>query len=50
MPETLQVTATDAHGEQHMFDATVRIDTPAENGYYRHGGILRYMLRELAGA
>jgi aconitate hydratase len=50
VPETLQVTATDAHGEQHMFDATVRIDTPAENGYYRHGGILRYMLRELAGA
>ncbi len=31
------------------FEATVRIDTPAEADYYRHGGILPYVLRELAG-
>jgi aconitate hydratase len=27
--------------------ATVRIDTPAEATYYRHGGILQYVLRQL---
>ena len=30
------------------FDATVRIDTPGEADYYRHGGILQYVLRSLA--
>jgi aconitate hydratase len=29
------------------FDAIVRVDTPAEAVYYRHGGILPYMLRQL---
>ena len=29
------------------FTATVRIDTPAEAAYYRHGGILPYVLRQL---
>ena len=29
------------------FDVTVRIDTPAEAAYYRHGGILQYVLRQL---
>ena len=29
------------------FDAIVRIDTPAEAAYYRHGGILQYVLRQL---
>ncbi|HEX7354966.1 MAG TPA: aconitate hydratase AcnA, partial [Mycobacteriales bacterium] len=29
------------------FTATVRIDTPAEAAYYRHGGILQYVLRQL---
>jgi len=29
--------------------ATVRIDTPMEAEYYRHGGILPYVLRQLAG-
>ena len=32
------------------FIATVRIDTPAEAAYFRHGGILRYVLRQLLGA
>jgi aconitate hydratase len=30
------------------FQATVRIDTPDEADYYRHGGILQYVLRQLA--
>jgi aconitate hydratase len=30
------------------FEARVRIDTPNEWQYYRHGGILHYVLRELA--
>jgi aconitate hydratase len=30
------------------FDALVRIDTPDEAEYYRHGGILQYVLRDLA--
>jgi len=29
--------------------ATVRIDTPQEILYYQHGGILQYVLRQLAG-
>jgi len=31
------------------FDATVRIDTPGEADYYRHGGIMQYVLRSLLG-
>jgi aconitate hydratase len=31
------------------FDARVRIDTPNEWQYYRHGGILHFMLRQMAG-
>jgi aconitate hydratase len=30
------------------FDARVRIDTPKERDYFEHGGILHYMLRQLA--
>jgi aconitate hydratase len=30
-----------------IFTAICRIDTPVELAYYRHGGILRYVLREL---
>jgi aconitate hydratase len=32
------------------FSARVRIDTPMEAEYYRHGGILQYVLRQLARA
>ncbi len=32
------------------FEATVRIDTPKEQRYFRHGGILQYVLRELLAA
>jgi aconitate hydratase len=41
------VTATPGDGEPINFDATVRIDTPNEWLYYRHGGILHYVLRQL---
>ena len=43
IPETVKVT-TDTGVE---FDAVVRIDTPGEADYYRHGGILQYVLRQL---
>jgi aconitate hydratase len=32
------------------FDAVVRIDTPGEADYYRHGGIMQYVLRSLLKA
>ncbi len=42
------VTATAADGSKKTFTARVRIDTPDEADYYRHGGILQYVLRQLA--
>ena len=42
------VIATKQDGSQVEFNATVRIDTPQEFEYYRHGGILHYVLRQLA--
>jgi aconitate hydratase len=44
------VTATAESGEEKQFQARVRIDTPKEAEYYRHGGILHYVLRQLAAA
>jgi aconitate hydratase len=32
------------------FDARVRIDTPTEADYYRHGGVIPFVLRQLAKA
>jgi aconitate hydratase len=32
------------------FDAVLRIDTPGEADYFRHGGILQYVLRSLVSA
>ncbi|MDP3772759.1 MAG: aconitate hydratase AcnA [Gemmatimonadales bacterium] len=43
------VRARGAGGSVKEFRATVRIDTPQEVLYYRHGGILEYVLRQLAG-
>ena len=34
-------------GSQVSFKAVIRIDTPQEVLYYRHGGILQYVLRQL---
>ncbi len=45
------VKATDAKsGRSIEFDVRVRIDTPNEAEYYRHGGILQYVLRQLSSA
>jgi aconitate hydratase len=41
-PKTVKVKAGDIE-----FDALVRIDTPGEADYYRHGGILQYVLRKM---
>jgi aconitate hydratase len=48
--ETVTVTATANDGKVTRFQARVRIDTPKEAEYYRHGGILHYVLRQLATA
>jgi aconitate hydratase len=45
---TLEVKATAADGAVKQFTATVRIDTPQEIEYFEHGGILQYVLRQLA--
>ena len=42
------VTARREDGSDRQFKARVRIDTPKELDYYRHGGILQYVLRGLA--
>jgi aconitate hydratase len=48
LPKTTKVVATAADGTTTEFDAVVRIDTPKEADYFRHGGILRYVLRQIA--
>ncbi|WP_287899948.1 aconitate hydratase AcnA [Arthrobacter sp.] len=49
-PKTLKVTATKEDGTSKSFDAVVRIDTPGEADYYRNGGILQYVLRQISGS
>ena len=46
-PKTVKVTATPENGEAISFDAVLRIDTPGEADYYRNGGILQYVLRQI---
>lgn len=46
---TVTVVATPASGPAIRFEARVRIDTPKEREYYQHGGILQYVIRQLAG-
>ena len=48
MPKELAVTATSDAGKVIGFKVLVRIDTPQELQYYKHGGILEYVLRQLA--
>ena len=48
--DTVRVTATPDGGDPIEFQAKVRIDTPKERDYYEHGGILHYVLRQLANA
>lgn len=46
MPVRVTVTLDSEAGTQEL-TALVRIDTPAEEAYFRHGGILPYVLRQL---
>ncbi|MDH3748482.1 MAG: aconitate hydratase AcnA [Gammaproteobacteria bacterium] len=46
--DTVVVTASPESGDPFTFEATIRIDTPKERDYYEHGGILHYVLRQLA--
>ncbi|OJV57606.1 MAG: aconitate hydratase 1 [Cellulomonas sp. 73-145] len=48
-PRTVHVRATKQDGSVVELDAVVRIDTPGEADYYRNGGILQYVLRQVAG-
>jgi len=48
MIREVEVIAEGDDGRSHAFTAIVRIDTPGEADYYRHGGILQYVLRSLA--
>jgi aconitate hydratase len=45
----VQVVAVAESGQETSFTVRVRIDTPKEREYYRNGGILHYVLRQLAG-
>ncbi|MCC5811995.1 MAG: aconitate hydratase AcnA [Ectothiorhodospiraceae bacterium] len=47
-PKSLKVTARTDDGKETSFEAVVRIDTPKEWDYFRNGGILHYVLRNLA--
>jgi aconitate hydratase len=47
---TLTVKTTGPTGTTGQFKATVRIDTPQEILYYENGGILQYVLRQLAAS
>jgi aconitate hydratase len=49
-PRDVRVTAERAGADPIEFDARVRIDTPREAEYFRHGGILQYVLRQLLAA
>jgi aconitate hydratase len=48
--KVVTVTATADDGTTTRFEARLRIDTPKELDYYQHGGILHYVLRQLAAA
>jgi len=50
VPDTVHVSAAKTDGTTVEFDAVVRIDTPGEADYYRHGGILQYVLRSMAAS
>ena len=48
--KTVKVIATADDGKKTEFEARLRIDTPKELDYYQHGGILHYVLRQLAAS
>jgi aconitate hydratase len=45
----VKITAVAADGSEILFEAVPRVDTPQEAEYFRNGGILPYVLRQLAG-
>ena len=45
--KTLAVKARNESGKERTFDVVARIDTPEELAYFRHGGILQYVLRQM---
>jgi aconitate hydratase len=51
LPRRLTVTVTAGGGPEtsKSFEVLLRIDTPKEEEYFRHGGILLYVLRQLRG-
>jgi aconitate hydratase len=49
-PKTVSVTASHQNRADIKFDCLLRIDTPREADYYRNGGILQYVLRNLVSA
>lgn len=49
-PKTMHVRAVAGDGTETHFDAVVRIDTPGERSYYLNGGIMPFVLRQLAKA
>ncbi|MCH8276605.1 MAG: aconitate hydratase, partial [Bacteroidetes bacterium] len=48
--QSMQVSATREDGSTITFDVTCRMDTPVEVDYYRHGGILNFVLRDFLNA
>jgi aconitate hydratase len=45
--KALQVRAKGEEGREVKFEVVARVDTPEEMSYYRHGGILQYVLRQM---
>jgi aconitate hydratase len=48
--KTVKVSLTAQDGSKRSFDVNIRIDTPNEFKYYQHGGILHFVLRNLAAS
>ncbi|MBI3670815.1 MAG: hypothetical protein HY237_13680, partial [Acidobacteria bacterium] len=45
--KVLRVRARDDRGKEKNFSVLARVDTPEELSYFRHGGILQYVLRQM---
>jgi aconitate hydratase len=43
----MRVRAKSKNAQEKTFETLVRVDTPEEVSYYRHGGILLYVLRQM---
>ncbi len=45
--KTITISVTHKNGAKETFSVICRVDTPMELNYYRHGGILQYVIRQL---